>query len=305
MTDTPAGTPEPHMDDDHTNPYPAACRRRQAIKPRLDGKRLAGICCAMIVLTGITAVWDGTAPAALGQTASKPVPGPGDPRIKQFRYDPNAVVAIKGTLGYEITIEFGDDERIENVSIGDSLSWQVTPNRKATLLFLKPMAKSDATSMTVVTTQRIYSFLLTASDTRQANDPEALLRLRFIYPEPPAPVAPPPPPPPPPPRPEDFNFDYVLSGSRNLHPVRVFDDGSVTYFQFDSRSPAPAVFFIGADGREEMASSRIQGDYTITDFTSEVFILRYGDAKAEVKNRAWSKRPKPTPAPLPQPTGRG
>ena len=118
-------------------------------KPALT---LRGAAFAVLVLTAGQAA---LTPASFAQTPSKPVAGPGDPRIKQFMYDPNAIVAIKGQLGYEMTIEFGADERIENVSIGDSLSWQVTPNRKATLLFLKPMSKSAATSMTVVTTQRI------------------------------------------------------------------------------------------------------------------------------------------------------
>jgi type IV secretion system protein VirB9 len=254
---------------------------------------------AAIALLALVAGQAALTPVAVAQTPSKPVAGPGDPRIKQFMYDPNAIVAIKGVLGYEMTIEFGADERIENVSIGDSLSWQVTPNRKATLLFLKPMSKSASTSMTVVTTQRIYSFVLTAAEGR--NDPDAMLRLRFLYPTPPA-VATAAPPAPPPPRPEDFNFDYGLSGARNLHPVRVFDDGNVTYFQFDSRNAAPAVFVIGGDGKEEMANTRIQGDYTIADFVAETFILRYGKTQAEVKNRSWSKRPKPKPAPLPQPS---
>ena len=56
---------------------------------------------------------------------------------------------------------------------------------------------------------------------------------------------------------------------------------------------------IGADGKEEMANTRIQGDYTIADFVAETFILRYGKTQAEVKNRLWSKRPKPKPAPRP------
>ena len=256
---------------------------------------------AVLALAACEAAW---IPAAVAQTATYPKPGPGDPRIKEFMYDPNAIVGIRGQLGYELTIEFGADERIENVSIGDSLSWQVTPNRKATLLFLKPMSKSTPTSMTVVTTQRIYSFLLTATEGKNANDPNTLLRLRFLYPTPPvvADLAQPPPPPPPPPKPEDFNFDYELKGQKNLHPVRVFDDGAVTYFQFDSRNAAPAVFVIGADGKEEMANTRVSGDYTVTDFIAETFILRYGKTQAEVKNRAWSKRPKAKPAPLPQPS---
>ncbi len=255
---------------------------------------------AMLALGGSLAA---LSPSALAQVATYPQPGPGDPRIKEFMYDPNAIVGIRGQLGYEMTIEFAADERIENVSIGDSLSWQVTPNRKATLLFLKPMSKSNPTSMTVVTTQRIYSFLLSATESKTATA-DTLLRLRFLYPEvkSAADLLPPPPPPPPPPKPEDFNFSYEMKGQKTLYPVRVFDDGTLTYFQFDSRNAAPAVFVIGADGKEEMANTRVSGEYTIADFVAERFILRYGKTQAEVNNRAWNKRPKAVPAPLPQPS---
>ncbi|MEQ1784079.1 MAG: type II secretion system protein GspG, partial [Hyphomonadaceae bacterium] len=59
---------------------------------------------------------------------------------------------------------------------------------------------------------------------------------------------------------------------------------------------------LGADGKEEMANTRIAGDYTVADFIAEKFILRYGKAQVELRNRAWSRRPKAQPAPLPQPT---
>jgi type IV secretion system protein VirB9 len=244
----------------------------------------------------------GASATAHAQIASAPEPGPGDPRIKQFMYDPDAIVAVRGSLGYEMAIEFAPDERIENVSIGDSLSWQVTPNRKATLLFLKPMAKSNPTSMTVVTNRRIYSFVLTAVETR-GNDPNQMLRLRFLYP------APPPPPvvergaAPPPPRPEDFNFSYSVKGSKNLAPVRVFDDGKVTYFQFDPKKDTPALFVLGPDNKEELVETRVAGAYTTVDFTVERFVLRYGKTRLEVRNDAWKSASPPAVAPLPQPRG--
>jgi type IV secretion system protein VirB9 len=240
---------------------------------------------------------------AHAQLASQPQPGPGDPRIKEFLYDPDEVVAIHGQLGYELTIEFDPNERIENVSVGDSLSWQVTPNRKATLLFLKPMAKAKPTSMTVVTTGRIYSFLLTAFEGKGPTDPNQMMRLRFLYPQPP----PPPPEPVKPaaaaPRPEDFNFDYSISGQKQLGPIRVFDDGRSTYFQFDPKKDSPAVFVLGVDGKEEMAETRISGPYTIADRTSEMFVLRYGKSTAKLRNNAWSRQPPTAPAPLPIPGG--
>lgn len=256
---------------------------------------------SMLRSASIALLMLGVSHAAHAQISSQPEPGPGDPRIKQFFYDPNEIVAVQAQLGYEMTIEFDPSERIENVSIGDSLSWQVTPNRKATLLFLKPMAKGASTSMTVVTTHRIYSFLLTAVEGRR-NDPSQMLRLRFIYPQPPVVLAETEAPPPPP-KPEDFNFDYSNKGSKVLWPIRSFDDGKATYFQFDAKREAPAVFFIAPDGKEEMANTRISGAYTVADITAERFVLRYGKTKAEVRNNAWKNRPPTEPAPLPQPRG--
>jgi type IV secretion system protein VirB9 len=241
--------------------------------------------------------------AAAHAQVTVPQPGPGDPRIRETMFNENAVVSIRAQLGYEMTIEFDPNERIENVSIGDSLSWQVTPNRKATMLFLKPMSKNNPTSMTVATSMRIYSFLLTAYEGKGPNDPDAMFRLRFLYPIPPAPVVEAPPPvvvPPPPPKPEDFNFQYETKGTKTLIPVRVFDDGKSTYFQFAPGKDTPAVFAIGVDGREEMANTRVASGYTIADFVAQTFILRYGKAKADVVNRGW--RPPSAPVlPLPQP----
>lgn len=245
----------------------------------------------------------GISAGAHAQIASLPEPGPGDPRIKQFMYDPDAIVAVRAAIGYEMAIEFNDDERIENVSIGDSLSWQVTPNRKATLLFLKPMSKGASTSMTVVTTARIYSFMLTAVDAKGTNDPNAMLRLRFLYPQPQAPAYSPPPPPPPAPRPEDFNFDYKVSGAKTLAPVRVFDDSKATYFQFDPKKDTPAIFVLNADRKEEMANTRVSGPYTVLDLTAQDFVLRYGKTKTDIRNNQWGRNPPPVAAPLPQPKG--
>lgn len=225
---------------------------------------------------------------SLAQTPVAPGPGPGDPRIRELLYDPNQVIDIKGYLGFEMAIEFDPEERIETVSIGDSLSWQVTPNRKATLLFLKPMAVGGTTSMTVATSKRLYSFLLTAAETARRAAPP-MLRLRLLYPAPPPPAeAAPLPPPSAPPAPEELNFSYTFKGARAIHPVRVFDDGLSTYFEFVDDKDTPAVFVIGPDGKEEMASTRIAGRYTVADIRAERFVLRYGKAKVDVLNSGWN-----------------
>lgn len=229
--------------------------------------------------------------ASLAQAPVSPGPGPGDPRIRELLYDPNQVIDIRGYLGFEMAIEFDPEERIETVSIGDSLSWQVTPNRKATLLFLKPMAVGGTTSMTVATSKRLYSFLLTAAETSK-RAPPPMLRLRLLYPAAPEPAnETPPAPPPAPPAPEQLNFRYAFKGAKAIYPVRVFDDGVSTYFEFLNDKDTPAVFVMGPDGKEEMASTRIAGRYTVADIRAERFVLRYGKAKVDVLNSGWNAPP--------------
>ncbi len=52
--------------------------------------------------------------------ADVPRPGPVDPRIQTIDYDPNQVVLLRGTTGYQFMLEFAPGERIETVSIGNS-----------------------------------------------------------------------------------------------------------------------------------------------------------------------------------------
>ena len=86
-----------------------------------------------------------------------------DNRLVERMYDPAEVVRVEGKAGVQATIRFAEDEHIENVAIGDSEAWQVTPNKRANLLFVKPLAPTAATNMTVVTDRRTYLFDLVAS----------------------------------------------------------------------------------------------------------------------------------------------
>ena len=101
-----------------------------------------------------------------------------DNRIRTLAYDPNQIVRILGKAGIQSTIEFAPDERIENVAVGDSSAWQITPNRRASLLFVKPLSAHSRTNMTVVTDRRTYMFDLVAGE----KSTTALYALKFSYP---------------------------------------------------------------------------------------------------------------------------
>ncbi|MBA2635553.1 MAG: TrbG/VirB9 family P-type conjugative transfer protein [Sphingomonas sp.] len=201
--------------------------------------------------------------------AREPEPGPVDPHIQSILYSPDEVVLLRGALGWQIMLEFGPDERIENVSIGDALAWQVTPNKKARNLFLKPLGKSASTNMTVVTDKRRYSFSLETAS-RQRTTPWVV---RFEYPR--EIVEAIEEPPPPPPRP--LNFAYTLAGDPSLRPSRVWDDGLMTYFEFSPEKVIPAIFAGVPRKSESLVNSVTRGRVVIVQQTSGIFTLRSGE----------------------------
>jgi type IV secretion system protein VirB9 len=217
--------------------------------------------------------------------AQVPQPGAADPRIRTVLYSPREVVTVTGQIGYQIVIGFGPGERIENVALGDALAWTVTPNKKADLLFIKPVAPQPSTNMAVVTNLRRYNFELIA--TRAAKRRQQIYDIRFTYPPEPVvavPVAAPPPPP-------EFNFAYSYAGSRANVPAKVFDDGHETYFEWAAGAEAPAVFVVGPDGKEALTNQAQRGKYMVVDRVAAAFVLRNGAAVTQVYNDALKPAP--------------
>ncbi len=206
--------------------------------------------------------------------ARTPEPGAVDPHIQSILYHPEEVTLLRGALGWQIMLEFGPDERIENVSIGDALAWQVTPNKRARNLFLKPLIKNAATNMTVVTDKRMYSFQLETGP-RLATTPWVV---RFDYPREVVEVVEEPLPPPPPP----LNFAYTFAGDSGLRPARVWDDGLMTYFEFAPETSIPAIFAGGPKRDETLVNSMMRGRVVIVQQTSGRFTLRDGRREATV-----------------------
>lgn len=206
--------------------------------------------------------------------AAPPVPGYRDAHIQTILHDDDQVVQLVGALGWQIMLEFGPDERIETVSIGDALAWQVTPNKRARNIFLKPLAKNAATNMTVITDRRRYVFSLDVS-ARKATTPWVV---RFAYPQPvvaaieEAPLPPP----------RVLNYAYERKGAANLLPARVWDDGLMTFFEFPDSVPVPAIFAGGPGKDESLVNTATRGRVTIVQQTAPRFTLRSGKQMATI-----------------------
>ena len=231
----------------------------------------------------------GLATAVLAASMSVANAAPAQPtldrHIRIVRYVPDQVTRLDCTLGYVVTLYLGADERIENVSIGDSLGWQITPNRRARVLFIKPNERAAVTNMSVVTNLRSYDFELRAHTASRGRDGQALYTVRFDYPEPVAvAVEAPPPPPPPPEPPKDVNHAYSFSGSAKGLPTRVFDDGQSTYFVFAEGADFPAIFAVDPDNKEAVVNIAQRDGYVVVDRLASAFVLRRGELTTRIIN---------------------
>lgn len=226
-----------------------------------------------------------------------------DQRVADRPYRANEIVTLRGGPGIESTIAFAADERIENVAVGDSVAWQVTPNKRANLLFLKPANARARTNMTVVTDQRTYLFDLVSGPAGSA-----VYMLRFQYPDAPKPmetgqqltvklVAEPSPPAPPDPaaRPAEINFAWRAKGEKSLLPKMFFDDGRSTFLRWNEEDVLPAILTRGPNGAEGPVNYTVRGEYIVVDGVPNQLVLRSGKHVATLTQQLRSAaRPRAT-----------
>lgn len=222
-----------------------------------------------------------------------------DPRILTRTFDESAVVTINGKVRVQTTIKFARDESIENVAIGDSKSWQVQPNKAQTILFVKPLAPTAETNLTVVTSKRTYLFDLVASP---RNDP--LYVMQFRYPElekaeeearlaaadeaareeanaielaaanDPYAVT----------DPAALNFEWSRDGKADLLPARAYDDGEATFLTWPAGTAIPAILMTNESGDEGPINFTVRGETVVLDSVPSQIILRSGRDSATLTN---------------------
>ncbi len=220
-----------------------------------------------------------------------PVPIATDARIKTVIYSPNEVIKFTGYYRFQSNIVFADDEQVGTISLGDSVAWQMNPvgNR----LFLKPIEQDATTNMTLITNKHTYFFELHAAEAKDISDKNLIFELRIVYPS------------------DDtsaaslsantldhvpdleqedlnkYNFRYTISGSDDISPIRIFDDGEFTYFQFhDINAEIPAFYLVDKEGNESVLNYRARGPYIVVERVGARYTLRHGKSVVCVFNEA-------------------
>lgn len=224
-------------------------------------------------------------PQAYAVDASQPIVS--DSRVKTFVYNENEVYTILTQYGYQTNIEFAEGEEIQTISVGDRVAWQIIPAGRR--LFIQTLQDNAHTNLTVVTDKHAYQFDLRSTGLTEGNEDRLVYVARFYYPDAewdkPEPIA----------APErlvnhsdlitgnEYNFSYTYSGPESVAPVRIFDDGAATYFQFRAGA-APSILRVGPDGREVPLSAQPQNGYYVVSGTAARYSIRQGQSVVCVFN---------------------
>jgi type IV secretion system protein VirB9 len=241
------------------------------------------------------------APAANATREARALPT--DHRVRTIMYQPDEVYKMTGHYRYESSIEFGRDEEIKTISMGDSTAWMMNPSGNR--LFLKPIEQDATTNMTLITNKHTYLFELHARETDDIDDANMVFIMRFVYPDgidiqngghyldtvPEPNLAE---------DPSKYNLNYTISGSEEIAPLRIFDDGEFTFFQFrDKNAEVPGFFWVDEQGNENILNYRTRGDYIVVERVVSRYTLRHGSNLVCVFNEArlsgkMSASPQPT-----------
>lgn len=210
----------------------------------------------------------------------EPRPMQVDHRVRTVMYQPDQVYKYTGFYRFQTAIEFATDEEIKTISMGDSTAWMLNPSGNR--LFLKPIEQDATTNMMLITNKRVYLFELHARETEDIDDKNLMFIMRFIYPDTieargvssyldsvPNPDESE--------DPSRYNYNYTIAGTDEIAPLRIFDDGEFTYFQFrDKNAEVPAFFWVDDQGNEAVINYRTRGDYIVVERVAKRFTLRRG-----------------------------
>ena len=221
-----------------------------------------------------------------------------DSRIKTLVFNPNEVFAVTTHYGYQSNIEFGEKESIETISVGDRVAWQISPAGRR--LFIRAMEENAHTNMTVVTNLRAYQFDLRSSSADAVfGSAELTYVVRFFYPDEASlmrvanysPALSPAPPaivstPEPLASPSPYNYRYTFTGPTTIAPVKIYDDGRMTFFKFPITA-APQIAVITSKGEAlDVPITRLGEGLVSVNAVAPRFSIRQGADQVIVFNEA-------------------
>lgn len=218
-----------------------------------------------------------------------------DSRIKTYIYTENEVFRLVVHYGYQTSIEFAENEEIQTISAGNNYAWQIVPVGRR--LFIKPLEENVATNMTILTNKRAYHFDVESRLFSQNMDEELVYVVRFFYPDTDLDSV----------RPQfqtpqasadavpaikPLNFNYTYDGLDAIAPVKIFDDGTNTFFKFVDDGRSLPIFSITTENGTENLQPRVRGEYVVVNAIAPEIKLNFGKNIVTIYNEQLSKSDK-------------
>lgn len=186
-----------------------------------------------------------------------------DARVRQVTYSPIDVIRIDTHLRVNTAIELGRGERISQVLLGDSESYEIEVLSNRNTVSVKPVVPRASSNMTIYTNRRTLSFLLT-----EGRNNTHTFRVVIEYPEE-RPVL----------RTASTgvrDIGYQFSGEEPFRPLRVWNDGRHTYFEMPA-DVRPSVFGINGAGFETTVNSTTNGRIIKVAGVQSEYAVRIGE----------------------------
>ena len=208
-----------------------------------------------------------------------------DGHFKTWLYRNNGIYYFEGYYQHPVQIEFASDEKIETIYLPKPNAWSITT--MVNMMLLTPIIEDAETTMTVMTNKRTYYFEMHPRTANGAIDKDVPYNIKFRYTSsqknsggnssangsiiqyntnkaPDLANA------------DKYNFNYTVSGDVSITPIKIFDDGRFTYFEFRDGGIIPATFSVDSEGNESPVNYRIVNQYFMVEGTNAVFTLRNG-----------------------------
>jgi type IV secretion system protein VirB9 len=190
-----------------------------------------------------------------------------DARVRHVRFDASDVIRVDTHLRVNTAVELGAGERINQVLLGDSESFEVEVLSNRQTVSIKPVVPGAATNMTIYTDRRAVAFVLTEGHGRRHT-----YRVVVDFPEDRAP------------RPQlvgggrDLGYRFAEGeGSKDIRPLQVWNDGRSTFFEFRP-GVRPAIFGVNEAGYEVTQNSTTRGTVVRVSGVRDGYTVRAGDA---------------------------
>ena len=191
-----------------------------------------------------------------------------DARSATAVFQEGEVYRINTQLRRVTLITLAQGERFLDFKAGDTESFQFADTEDGNAILVKPVIAGAVTNGVIVTNRRFYLVELHESSTRnphysvsfQAPASERRATQAAV------PAGPP-----------KTYMISVKTRDAQIAPIRVWDDGRRTFFEFGPDAPIPSVFRADASGREYIVNARTDGTKVSVASRSDRWVIRYGD----------------------------